>query len=506
MKGRIAGAGVKGSVTGQPDRRTSSPALWTGLVVVLSVALYVVLATVQRAIVRDGGMGSSTPAASSVVGADLASYYVATVALMAAYAAIVTLCVRGQLPRVGKAAVLAAPILIELGLLGVPPSFSTDVLSYAGHGGLGLAVPGATPYTDPARLVGTALGDGLTALGWRVPLVPSPYGPLWARIEQTIALLSAGLGVQVLAFRLLEVAAVAISGALVWKIIERVRPGDAFVGTALYLWNPVVIAELPGEGHNDGAMVMFVLLGLWATLQVRAGPSFVATGAGVLVKYVPLVLMPPQIVYLWRIVADRRRLLLELAIGTGIVAIFTIALIAPIWTPHMFDGLRRQGTPQPWPTLGGAVLALLARFQVDGAAAVSAMTALAFASFVIWVSSRVRDPEGLLRAILAIAGTYALAASAIFYPWYVALPIALACLIPRREFIALILVLSTVSRFIAPLVDMRPEYYPFVEAWIVMTYAGVLVSLVALVLALTPAGAVAARIAKRLLPAQVHCS
>jgi len=464
----------------------------------VSAASYVVLMTAQRALVLWGGFGATTAAAPDVVGTNLVGASAATVAILVAYAAIIAVCHRGGLSRAAQTVVLAAPFVIELGLLAISPSESTDVLAYAAQGGLGLIVPGATPYSDPARLLGSALGDALEALGWRAPPIPSPYGPLWAGIEQIIARLPMDLAGQVAAFRLVEMAAVAVSGLLVWKILERVRPGMELLGTVLFLWNPVVIRELPGEGHNDGMMVMFVLLGLWATLRGRAGLSVVATAAAVLVKYLPLSLFPAQAVYLWRTVPDRRRLVLEMALGAGIAGAITIGLIAPIWAPDMFDGLRSAGSPRPWPTLGGGVVALMARFQVDATAAVSAISGLGFAALVLWVSARVREPDSLLRGAVAIAGVYMLAVSPVFFPWYVALPIALCCLLPERSMIFLVFALTIASRVIA-LID----YDRFPEAWIVATFTGVVVGLLSLLVVLTPAGPVAGRLAKRLHEARV---
>jgi hypothetical protein len=312
---------------------------------------------------------------------------------------------------------------------------------------------------------------------------------VWTVIEVAVTFVG-GVPQRILALQLLEIAATAGCALLIWKILIRVRPGDRLLGTIAFLWNPVIIVELGGEGHNDGIVIALVLAGLLATLTGLSARAIALTGFGVLTKFLPLNLAPAQLVYLWRTAPDRGRVARQVLIGAGLAfaALIAFVLAEPGWAAHMFDGLQRQGRAQPFPTFTGMLVALLEANSIDAADMVTIAATGCLVIAIAWTSWRVRTAEDLLRALAVVATLYAVALSALFLPWYVALPIALLSLIPRGSWMALLVVLTAVSRIVAPLIDVRPEYLPFPDAQGVVMLAGLAVSALALLFAATPIG------------------
>lgn len=470
------------------------PVLAIVALIALSAALALVVDVAQRAIQRDGSVPSPSPAPPDVVALDLAVYGVASVGLIVTYVALVVLCRRDLVRGRWAAAVLATPIAVGVALLPHRPALSTDVLSYVAQGSLSMALEGGTVYSHPELLALTPLGDELLRLGWVIPWNPSPYGPLWGVIEMLVVRLPLDVVGQVLTFKALQLAAMVGSGIVIWHILTYVRPGDRLVGTVLFLSNPVVVTELAGEGHIDGFMVLFVLVGVLATLHAAALPSIVSSALGVLTKYLPVILIPPQFAYLWRTAHDRRRLVREAVLGVVIAGSLAAMFLAAIGSTSFLDGLRHQGSAEAWPTLPGGLIALLLRFDVDARAATTIVLAIGLISIVVWASWRVRDADDLLWSMALIAAAYVVLLSTRFYAWYVVLPIALLALVPTRSTVALVVVLTLAARLTAPFVDLRRDAYPFVEAWIVVTFTGVLLSALAVVLVFTPAGTLAIRL------------
>ena len=195
------------------------------------------------------------------------------------------------------------------------------------------------PYVDPSSIVAhTPFGAELLSHGWRPVHPVSPYGPFWTHLETTIVQMFDGVRGQLLAFKLVLVVSSLGSALVIWGILGRVRPEFQLLGTLAFLWNPMIVVEVAGEGHNDAVMVLFVMIALLLTIQGRASSGLVAMSLGVLVKYLPLLLVPPQAVYLWRTRRNTRHFAMQVASGVAIAAMLAAALFAPLWAGA--DSLR----------------------------------------------------------------------------------------------------------------------------------------------------------------------
>ncbi|MFM2106686.1 MAG: hypothetical protein RL338_1718 [Chloroflexota bacterium] len=455
----------------------------------VAVALFVAHKAIEGTQVSIAVLGSLTSAEADPARASgaLASYYLLTAVAFALYLLLALLAHRGAASGHLRSAILALGVGLHVGAVTVPPSLSIDVLSYVGHGAVGLVVPGGTPYTTPSDvLLGTPVGDALTAVGWAPPPILSPYGPLWTLVETAVASWAPTVGAAVLALKLVALASALGSAWLVWAIVGLVRPRLRLVATLLFLWNPVVLVELAGEGHNDGPMVVFALLSLYLTLRGWADRALLASTLGVLVKYVPAILVPPQAVFLWRTATDRvalRSAALAGALGSAVLA---VATFAPVWAGlDTFAGLERSGAPGGYGTLPGSLYRLVAGVLPASSASLVAVIvpATLFAVFVVVQSLRVRDARSLVASAAWISVAYLLLARGLYFPWYGLLPIALLALVASGRAVAVLVVVTLVARITAPLVDLLPEAYPFANAAFALTNLGSFATLVAFAVA-----------------------
>ena len=427
-----------------------------------SAALYLVVYVTQWAMFHNGldqrvadTLVRGEPADGPRLLLQSGGYYGATLLLFLLYLWLLILC-RGGLLGDGRARTLALvfPVLFNAGLLLGYPYQSIDALTYVAHGYMG-NLPGVNPYvTTAAAVVQTDFARQLAPLGWLPVHGLSPYGPLWTQLEIAAFKVTGDVTYALLLLKTTVVAASLGSAALIWKILGRVRPEDQLLGTLVYLWNPVIVVEFAAEGHNDALMILCLLASLALCVSGRPALSTAASVLGVLVKYVPVIFIPAQLVYLWHTGLSRSRLALHLMVGLLIGGVLAVLLYEPFWVGlHTFEGVRLQGQPLLSPSPSGILYRYLWIVYPQGDAARLTLRVLAgaFVVFVLIASWRARDAAGLLGACASIALAYVLVVSTHYWPWYACLPLALMALRPRGIFLLAALALTLCSRLVAPL-------------------------------------------------------
>ncbi len=405
--------------------------------------------------------------------------YVATLSgLFAVYARVVHSAARWRAP-VAITVVIAAPVLFAIGWWLTPPALSIDVYSYLADGYLWRH--GMNPYLHGVReLRGTAEGAALAACGWRPVHGISPYGPLWTLVE-----VGAGrAGMSVPNAVLVLKAVVVLAGALAAAAIHAARPNAVNVSRLrsmlLFAWNPTIITEFAGEGHNDTVMVLAVIVGLCWIIRRRTVAGSLALAAGVLAKYLPLLFAFPALVYMWRTRDSSVRFWSALAASVALCAALATLLYAPFWTGRgTLDGVRAASHTAFGPGTSGVLAGGLSQvFPRDASAILGGISTAVVFAFVIVAGLQVRDSETLVRAFATIALAYVLIAAPRFWPWYVALPTALLALTPDRRSILFILVLTFCAKLIAPLDILRvSEAISWTTQSLVMTVVGVWIPL-----------------------------
>jgi hypothetical protein len=383
-------------------------------------------------------------------------YVAANIGVFLCYAAIVSLASAGALrDERGRLLAFGFPLLFTVALTLGRPYLSTDVLTYVSQGHQ--AISGQSPYAEPpGAIADTSFGLALEREGWPGGRDVSPYGPLWTELEAAVALATRDIATQVLLLKIVVTAFALGSALLVWRILGALSPRYQVLGTILYLWNPVVVMELSGEGHNEAVAMFFVLLSLYFWIRGNADDGIVGAAIGALIKIGALVFTPLALVYAWR----TRRRGLAVAVVTGSCAAAAIAVVAygPLWIgAATFDGIRAHA----WPNLmsastPGVLYEYLTRRLPEPAAAraVALMMAAGFLAYVAFASVKIRDPASLVRASGRVALVYLMLAPG-YWPWYAATPVALLALAPDETAIWSILAVSLGSRLAAPLDVLR---------------------------------------------------
>ncbi len=168
------------------------------------------------------------------------------------------------------------------------PLDARDIYDNIFHGRI-LGVYGANPFRD---LISSFPQDPFSQYPyWKNS--PSAYGPLWETLAGVTARLAGdGIVTNILAFKILPGLFHLTSIAVVSLFLRRTQPQYALSGALLLGWNPVVLYETWGNGHNDIAMIFWILLAaLWIS-QKRYTLGTLSLVAGTLIKFIPLLLIP----------------------------------------------------------------------------------------------------------------------------------------------------------------------------------------------------------------------
>jgi hypothetical protein len=381
-------------------------------------------------------------------------YLAATAATFFLYVRVLRLAATHKLLGAEKRQAIALPVVFTAALVAVPPSLSIDVYSYIGHAHQ--ARVGTNPYAEPVKTVAqTAEGAELSRRGWLPVHGVSPYGPLWSWVEAALGWTGINTGAQVLVLKGLVCAFSLLCGVIIWAILGRVAPHNQLLGTLMYLWNPVVIVEMAGEGHNDAIVLAGVLGSLLFCVGRRPASSVMAMGAGALVKITALVVAPPLLAYWLR--KHDGVVLARLAAGAAAVVAGAAVLYAPFWIGMAtFDGIAAHGRPSVLASTPGVLFWYLTRSHSPEASGllISLASGGALLGAAAFAAAHAVDDRSLLRAAAALAIVYLMIAPG-YWPWYAALPIALLALIPSVDAMVVVVVLSAGSRLAAPIERLR---------------------------------------------------
>lgn len=349
---------------------------------------------------------------------------------------------RGNL-SVGPALLLA--LIFAVAVLFVPLLLSRDVYNYALYGRM-VSLYGKNPYTTvPADIGADDPFFALSGEKWRG--IPSVYGPAFTALSAGLTTPFKDVTRTVLAFRFVAVLASIGTSLLIAFVARDLFPQRAAFAVVLFGWNPVVIFNAVGGGHND-VLVALCIVGALALVIVRR--EYLATGVlmlGVLTKAsaaIPLLLF--LIWAVWKHPGTRERLLAG-AKHLAVVAVLAIGFAVPFWqTENPTLGLAEVSTHEG----GFSVVTFL--FYTIGRG-VGALGGWPAQSLTYWVIRMVflalllavlvllgrrllrDDPAVLPLQELGAAWAWGLLAvmlvSPFILPWYVVWVLPLAFLLPR---------------------------------------------------------------------------
>lgn len=308
------------------------------------------------AAVRPGGRLTGDPALGSLFLWLLAGAF-------AAYVVGLALVRRGA--RFVPVFVLAC--VIQLAPLAAPLLVSTDAWTYWSYARV------HDPYRDTPR------DDAVSSryAGRAYVDETSVYGPAFSLLSRPAGLTRSP---DAAAWAFKAAAALCVLAAA-W-LVSRRRPFAA----ALVGWNPVVAVHFGGGGHNDAWMMALVAAALALGERGRVQSAGAAWATAVLVKWMPLILLPLRALE----ARARRRRVGHL--GFALTAVVVLAAATLLWrldwlhaiVPLSRDASRRTSYALPsrldlptWPFVAGYALAYL--WLLRAAARGRARLALAFA-------------------------------------------------------------------------------------------------------------------------------
>ena len=253
-----------------------------------------------------------------------AGFYVAGLLLVfAVFAAAFFLVRRMQRPLWP---VVGFGLLFALILVWIYPITAIDIFYYVLQGRQEV-IYGLNPLSIPASQVP---GDPLVPLVGEWSAFPSPYGPIWGVLSTAVVRLGfAGPVDGSLAFKAIALAVYALCLlVLIWGTNRR---ADAVL---LFAWNPLVLLEGPGHGHNDLLMITVAALALilWEKRHWWAAAVLVLALAAAI--KIPVAILGPLLLasILRQQLAWPRRMLV---FGIAALLSATTMLIAyiPYWPP-----------------------------------------------------------------------------------------------------------------------------------------------------------------------------
>ena len=230
-----------------------------------------------------------------------------TLCAYAAYAALLFAASRATAVDLRRGVLLIGVVSVAVAIF-YPPSMSSDLFSYIAYAEMPARYH-LNPYlTSPQVLV--AAGDPIVAylphidprspasgLKWDIPTV---YGPVWTSASVLISwLVGENIFLTAVLLKLLEAAALIVAAVSVYRIATVAAPGRAHVAFLAVGLNPLLLAEGPGNGHNDLLMMAFILLAGAELSRGRPTRAGLSLGIAASIKFIPIIVLPWMLIEYW---------------------------------------------------------------------------------------------------------------------------------------------------------------------------------------------------------------
>jgi hypothetical protein len=345
------------------------------------------------------------------------------------------------------------------------PFDALDIYDNIFHGRI-LGIYGANPFRD-------VIADFPEDVFYEYPYWKhsrSAYGPVWEGLAGLTARLAGnGIVMNVLAFKMLPGAFHLASVAIVFFFLRRVAPERALAGVLILGWNPVALYEVWGNGHNDIAMIFWVLLAAVLIAQKRYTLATLSLVLGALIKFIPLLLVPAALLIGFH-AHENVRSRFWFVFKTSFAAVLLIvAAYYPFWNGLASLSLSRRMKP----SMGLSDAARLV--------SLSALVLLTVFTLVQTFRTQRQEPSGgFLQAAFNVFAFYLMVTCLWFQQWYGIWLVGLAPLLSERSRRFVIVfgfwVLSKQLVFaplIVPAIGRRPEAAAWLEALLALAVLGI---------------------------------
>jgi len=216
--------------------------------------------------------------------------------------------------------------------------------------------------------------------------LPAAYGPVWELLaEAAVRLAGNGMFANVLALKWLPGIFLLASAGVIAGILKRQGSKFILAGVMMFAWNPIVLYEVWGNGHNDIVMVFFILLAVWAMLYKQHTLTILALIAGILVKFIPVLLIPAAGLISLRDLPDLRARIRYVVVTSFTAALLVYFAYRPFWA-----GYNVLSIPQRTRLFTTSLPAVFYRISIPwlgqnrAAALISSAALILTISFAIW--------------------------------------------------------------------------------------------------------------------------
>lgn len=340
----------------------------------------------------------------------------------------------------------------------VYPITAIDIYNYIAES-LVLVQYHANPITVPAA---TYSHDPLISLAGGWTYYPAPYGPLCLIIDALpTQLVGRNLLANLLCIKLMFASMLILEAYIVYKILSRLAPKLALAGALFIAWNPYTLMEFSANGHNDIAMMLFVLLATLALVHERLVLALALIVTSSLVKFATLPLLPLFLIYGIAYQPTMRKRMTYLALAILSAVVIVVSIYGPFWQGlKTFQALLSQD--QRYMSSFATMLADTVSGQMTRDRA-KLLGRVPFGILYLYALtlSRKRLPDMLRACFITLFFLTALAVSN-FEVWYAIWPMMFAILLPST-------VVSLCMLVFAYGVSLSVTNYVFLVAWLGFT-------------------------------------
>jgi hypothetical protein len=329
--------------------------------------------------------------------------------------------------------VIGGTLAFIIVFLFMAPLDARDIYDNIFHGRI-LGVYGANPFRD---LISEFPHDPFFQYPyWKNS--PSAYGPLWETLAGITAWLAGdGIITNILAFKILPGIFHLASIAVVVGFLRRTQPQHALSGALLLGWNPVLLYETWGNGHNDIVMMFWILLAALLISQKQYSLGVLSLVAGTLIKFIPVLLIPAAMLIGYHSLEN-----LKSRFGFIVKTSLTGALLIMIAYIPFWNGMATFSIGRRMQMFTASIPAVMYKILKPAlgwseAARLVSLGALGLlAIFTLFQTFRTQKQEptaGFLQTAFNILAFYLLVACLWFQQWYGIWLISLAPLLPVRS-------------------------------------------------------------------------
>jgi hypothetical protein len=186
---------------------------------------------------------------------------------------------------------------------------------------------------------------------WRRYVTPewaddtSPYGPAWNLVAAPITLAAGdNMSAALAGFKVLAVVCYLTIGWLIARVLSLIPDSRPASGALLFLWNPLVLWEGVGNGHNDLLVTLILVAAIYAWQRGWVRWVIPALVMAALVKFFALLLIPLAAVTVVRRARDITRAVQHL-LWSAALSLAAVAIgFAPFYDARaVIDSARKQG-------------------------------------------------------------------------------------------------------------------------------------------------------------------